>query len=322
MARRYDPTNLFGPIPLRLGARNLRAQGNIRLPTGHLDARGNIRLPSDRLVGTAFPEDNMANRTRNSAFGGSRYSRADPRYGSEDTQPDYATPSSVVPVAPASSVVDTRAGYPTTAAGGTTAIGPGSSAQGDITSPFTGFASAFTPGAAPGIFDNPNIALMQAMKNMGYTDLGANQGLYQMMLPQMNYANQLAMLALGQGSNMGAGANNAALNFMGDYATNLMTPGGQAIDFNKGLAALGTGANPNSVIGQFMNVDDPFQQVKNYQALALPLAASSLHPFFARAFQNAIQQAGDQYTYAMSGPNINAGNFSSFFPGNSPFAGQ
>lgn len=200
-----------------------------------------------------------------------------------------------------------------------TLAGAPGGAGGDLGTPLTGFGQPFLPGAVPMLYDNPELLAMQAMSNLGYGDLAANQGLYQMIRPQMEYANWLAGLALGQGSDLGAGGNNAALNWIGNYAQNLMTPGGNTIDFNAGLNALRAGiGTPNSAISQFLNVDDPAAQVANFKSLALPLAAAGLHPFFARAFQNAVNQAGDQYLLSAA-TNAGAGNFGAFFGAQTPY---
>jgi hypothetical protein len=210
---------------------------------------------------------------------------------------------------------------PSTVTGtGVTPTGSGLGAgQTDLTTPLSGFGKPFMPGALETVYNNPEILAMQAMKNLGYGDIGPNQGLYQMMRPQMDYANWLAALALGTGADLGAGANTAALNWMGDYAQQLMTPGGQGIDFNAGMRNLSAGAgDPNSVISQFLNYGTPEEQVSAFKSLALPLAAAGLHPFFARAFQNSINQAADQYLYS-SVTNPQAGNFAPAFARQSPF---
>lgn len=173
--------------------------------------------------------------------------------------------------------------------------------------PMTGFGQPFAPGQAGMIFDQPQVMLMQAMKNMGYDPL-SNQGVYQSMLPLTDYITALTGIALGQGADYGTMANQAALDFAGQYLTQMMTPGGQNINFNAGLAGLNAAAlNPGSVLGKFLNVEDPRAQISNYKSVALPLAAASLHPLAARAFQNALNLAGDQYLYNMAGPNMQAG---------------
>ena len=225
-------------------------------------------------------------------------------------------PSAVVPMTP-SSVTSTQFGN--TAYNQTAVPSQPGTPGSDLGTPLTGFGQPFLPGAVPMLYDNPELLAMQAMGNLGYGDLAANQGLYQMIRPQMEYANWLAGLALGQGSDLGAGGNNAALNWIGNYATNLMTPGGNTIDFNAGLNALQSGiGNPTSAISQFLNVDDPAAQVANFKSLALPLAAAGLHPFFARAFQNAVNQAGDQYLLSAA-TNAGAGNFGAFFGNQTPY---
>lgn len=188
----------------------------------------------------------------------------------------------------------------------------------DITDPYGGFAKPFLPGMAPTIFNEPQILLQQAMRQQGLNPTGGAGGLYNAVLPFADYANALAMLGLGQGSDLGQGGAEQAINWMGKYFQNLMTPGGRGIDFNEGLRAL-QGAGENSAIGQFLNYStDPREQIQAFKSLALPLAASSLHPLFARAFENALNTNADQYLWSISGPGSATGNFGNYFGQNSP----
>ena len=271
--------------------------------------------PSRRVMGIRSEREQPSGTKKNPPILPRGSARDDPRRRGYPFENLYAPATTTAPtgtVAPTGTTV-------TPSTGGNLVGGAGLGTGSNLGTPLSGFGQPFLPGAVPMLFDNPELLAMQAMQNQGLGDLAANQGLYQMIRPQMEYANWLAGLALGQGADLGAGGNNAALNWIGDYATQLMTPGGNTIDFNAGLNALRTGIGaPDSAISQFLNVDDPAAQVANFKSLALPLAAAGLHPFFARAFQNAVNQAGDQYLLSAA-TNAGAGNFGTFFGNQTPY---
>lgn len=205
--------------------------------------------------------------------------------------------------------------------GGVQPLGVGTTSGSDLMTPWTGFSSAFLPSASGQIFDNPQVMLMQAMQNMGMPMAG-NIGTYQMAAPQTDYANALAFLALGgQGGLQGYGATGDPnmINWMGNYLQQGLTPGGMGIDFTKGLSALQGaigGGGINNPLASLINSGDPSQQIDMYKRIALPLAAASLHPLAARAFQNAINMGADQYLYnTATNPNASAGGFGGLLGG-------
>src|SRR6188768_878883 len=105
----------------------------------------------------------------------------------------------------------------------------------DLTAPYTGFASRYTPGSAEMLFGNPDVILKDVVRDMGMPGAG---GGYFMAQPYMNYANALFALANGGGTDMANGANDVGINYLADYARQLLTPGGQGVQFNQGLSAL------------------------------------------------------------------------------------
>jgi len=177
--------------------------------------------------------------------------------------------------------------------GGTDALG---GAVTDLGAPYTGFAARYTPGSADMLFGNPNIILKDVVRDMG---LPGDGGGYFMAQPYMNYANALFALANGGGTDMANGANGEGINYLADYARNLMTPGGEAIQFDQGLNALQNYA-PGSMLDNLLNIAAPEDQVKNYSNLVNALTAASSHPLWARAMQSFLADRGTDFMSSMA----------------------
>jgi len=180
--------------------------------------------------------------------------------------------------------------------GGGTAVDPLTGAVVDLTEPYTGFASRYTPGSAEMLFGNPNIILKDVVRDMG---LPGDGGGYFMAQPYMNYGNALFALANGGNTDMANGANGTGINFLADYARNLLTPGGQAVQFNQGLDALQNAA-PGSMLDNLLNIAAPEDQVKNYSNLVNALTAASSHPLWARAMQSFLADRGTDFMSSMA----------------------
>lgn len=193
------------------------------------------------------------------------------------------------------------------AGGGAAGGGGGTGVPTDITAPMTGFASRYMPGAAEMLFGNPEVIFRDTLRDMGRTPDG---GLYHLLAPQAAAANALFALGYGGSSDLGMGSNEAGINFINEYARNLATPGGPAINFNAGMAALNNYA-PESALDNLLNAADPEQQIGNYRNLAMSLANSSLHPLMARAFNNFLETRGTDYLSSVARGNAqsNFGNY-------------
>lgn len=181
-------------------------------------------------------------------------------------------------------------------AAASTGVDPLTGAVVDLTAPYTGFAARYTPGSADMLFGNPNIILKDVVRDMG---LPGDGGGYFMAQPYMNYANALFALANGGNTDMANGANDVGINFLADYARNLLTPGGQAVQFNQGLDALQNYA-PGSMLDNLLNIATPEDQVKNYSNLVNALTAASSHPLWARAMQSFLADRGTDFMSSMA----------------------
>lgn len=177
-----------------------------------------------------------------------------------------------------------------------TGVDPLTGAVVDLTAPYTGFASRYTPGSADMLFGNPNIILKDVVRDMGMPGDG---GGYFMAQPYMNYANALFALANGGNTDMANGANDVGINFLADYARNLLTPGGEAVQFDQGLNALQNAA-PGSMLDNLLNLAAPEDQVKNYSNLVNALTAASSHPLWARAMQSFLADRGTDFMSSMA----------------------
>lgn len=194
------------------------------------------------------------------------------------------------------------------AAGGGGAGAPAPVGQiNDILAPMTGFASRYTPASAEMLFANPEVILRDTLRDMGRTPDGA---LFGMLAPQAAAANALFALGYGGTSDLGAGSNEAGINFINDFLRNQGTAGGQAVDFNAGMNALNTFA-PGSALESLLTTGDPEQQIGNYRNIAGALANSSLHPLMARAFNNFLDQRGTDFMSSVARGNAqsNFGNY-------------
>jgi len=140
------------------------------------------------------------------------------------------------------------------------------------------------------------VILKDVVRDMGLPGAG---GGYFMAQPYMNYANALFALANGGGTDMANGANDVGINYLADYARQLLTPGGQGIQFNQGLSALQNYA-PGSMLDNLLNIATPEDQVKNYSSLVNALTAASSHPLWARAMQGFLDDRGTDFMSSMA----------------------
>jgi hypothetical protein len=168
---------------------------------------------------------------------------------------------------------------------------PGGVGDGQV---YDGWAKNVRPGAVPGLIQDPTALLANVMAQMGISAT-TNPGLYGMAAPFADYANALTLLGLGT-TNENAGSNNAALNFMGDYFSNLLTRGARGSDYGAAMQAIkGVGAGTDSPLAAYLNIDDPGGQADAYKSLIMPAAASGLHPLFARALSDKLDMLKTQY---------------------------
>lgn len=185
---------------------------------------------------------------------------------------------------------------------------------------YDGWASGVRPGAVPGLIQNPEALLANVMAQMGISSQ-TNPGLYGMAAPFADYANALTLLGLGT-TNENAGNNNAALNFMGDYFSNLLTRGANGSDYGAAVRAIkGAGSGTDTPLAAYLNIDDPAGQADAYKSLLMPAAASGLHPLFARALSDKLDMLKTQYVQrsAFGSP---PGSFGGMLGSGSVFRGQ
>lgn len=165
-------------------------------------------------------------------------------------------------------------------------------------SPGTGWMSGIAPDAATMLFENPDAFLRQVLSRMGH-DPDAMIGAMQLASPVARNMNELAMIMLGANPDFEAGELNQVGNWMANMLANQLTPGGRFIDFGQGLSnLLGVatgGADQLSALGSILGIDDPAGQTRAFQALATALASASLHPLWARGFQDELSRQGDAY---------------------------
>jgi len=159
--------------------------------------------------------------------------------------------------------------------------------------PLTGWASGIRPDAIPMMYQEPQALLRQVMAKMGMS-AGSNPGLYNMALPNADLVNALALVSMGADPGFEQGNNDAVLNFMGDYFSQGLTPGGRGVDFGAGIDNI-MGAGADTALGGYLNLDDPRGQVQAVKSLIGPLAQAGLHPLFARALDNQINRLADEY---------------------------
>ena len=206
--------------------------------------------------------------------------------------------------------------------GGSSTTGYGSSAG--INAPLTGWASGLKPDMLNTLMvENPDAFLRQIMHQMGL-DPDQNIGAFYAASPYIRNMNELALLMLGGNDDFSAGDLNSAFNWMGNFASQGMTPGGDYINFDQGLSNLmhasatgGTSQNssPGSgldALSSYLTNNNPQGQVDSFMSLLLPLANASLHPLWARALQNEASRVGDAWVSKSAGNDM-PGAFNTFF---------
>jgi hypothetical protein len=195
---------------------------------------------------------------------------------------------------------------PTGGAGVNAGIGgtstPGNSpwntaAGGSFTPQAGGSASAtgatYRPGGAAGsylgdtgagyIFSRPEAMLANQLG-------GASGGLYNMLAPMANGANELFALFNPQG---GTNTNAQGLNFMADYWTKLRAPG----NFINYEGAMGSLLNPRGMLGQLLGDAnlDPREQTEVFSRFWNAIAGATQHPYFAQAMEQMMPNMASEY---------------------------
>jgi hypothetical protein len=117
--------------------------------------------------------------------------------------------------------------------------------------------------------------------------------------PMARNMNELAMIMLGANPDFEQGEWDTTGNWMANFLANSMSPQGRYVDFGQGMDNLlntrTTGADKMSALGSILGIDDPAGQSQAFNSLATSLASSSLHPLWARAFQDELGRQGDAY---------------------------
>lgn len=198
---------------------------------------------------------------------------------------------------------------------GSTSGGQMNGAATGLDQELTGWAEGLKPDMLNTLMlDNREAFLRQIMDKMGL-DPDTNIGALMAASPYIRGMNELALVMLGADPNFETGDMNSAFNWMGDFASQGMTPGGDMIDFSQGLANLmgaATGGDSLNALESYLNINDPQGQVDAMMSLAVPLANASLHPYWADAFSREMSRQGDAWTSKSSGNNM-TGAFNSFF---------
>jgi hypothetical protein len=149
-------------------------------------------------------------------------------------------------------------------------------------------------------------------------DPDQNIGALQAALPYINDMNQLALVMLGGNQNYDTGDLDKTVQWLGNYVGQGMTPGGSYANFNQGLGNLmgaDTGGSNLGPLASYLQIADPGGQVDAFNSLAVPLANASLHPLWARAFQDELNRQGAAYVSRMTGGTTNANGFNDFLAG-------
>lgn len=265
---------------------------------------------SQQFQKDAAAAQNFVNRfqkpaTTSGSLGGGTYNRGTGSAGSipyNPVSPGYAA----VTAASNSSPVG---GY------GSTSGGQMNGAATGLDQELTGWAEGLKPDMLNTLMlDNREAFLRQIMDKMGL-DPDTNIGALMAASPYIRGMNELALVMLGADPNFETGDMNSAFNWMGDFASQGMMPGGDMIDFSQGLANLmgaATGGDSLNALESYLNINDPQGQVDAMMSLAVPLANASLHPYWADAFSREMSRQGDAWTSKSSGNNM-TGAFNSFF---------
>lgn len=191
--------------------------------------------------------------------------------------------------------------------GGGAAAGGGGAAPVAMGAPYQGFAARYMPGSAEMLFSNPDVILRDTLRDMGRDP---DEGLYYMLEPLAQAANALFALGYGTTSDLGAGSNEAGINFTNDFLRNQATVGGNAVDYNQGLNALHN-YEGGSAMDSMLNLANPEDQISNYRGLHAALANTSLHPVMARAANAFLDARGTDFMSSVARGNAqsNFGNY-------------
>lgn len=192
--------------------------------------------------------------------------------------------------------------------------GSGSGATG-LDQELTGWASGLKPDMLTAlIMGNPDAFLRQIAHRMGL-DPDENIGALQAAAPYIQGMNELALVMLGGNDDYEVGDMNSIFNWMGDFASQGMSPGGSMIDFSQGLNNLlgaDTGGSGLNALESALQIGTPQEQANKMMSLAGNLASSSLHPYWADAFIGELGRQGDAWVSKNAGNNM-TGGFNTFF---------
>lgn len=186
--------------------------------------------------------------------------------------------------------------------GGSSSGGGSANTSEGINQNFTGWAAGpygngIKPDMAVQLMENPDAFLRQVMFINGY-DPDRDLGIAGSASPYIQDMNQLALIMLGANPGYGSGDLNTTLNWMGNFVNQGLTPGGEYLNFQQGLnnlTANGGGSNATPLYSHLTNNLTSQGQASEFLGLASALANASLHPLWARAFQDEVRRQGDAY---------------------------
>jgi hypothetical protein len=180
---------------------------------------------------------------------------------------------------------------------------------------FTGWAEGLKPDMLiPLMLGNPDAFLRQIMDGMGM-DPDQNIGALAAAAPYIQGMNELALVMLGGQDDYEQGDLNRTFNWMGDFASQGMTPGGNGVDFSQGLDNIlgsATGGDSLNALASALTNGTPQEQANKMMSLGGRLAEASLHPYWADAFIGELGRQGDAWVSKSAGNDM-PGAFHSFF---------
>jgi len=123
-------------------------------------------------------------------------------------------------------------------------------------------------------------------------DDNRNLGIYGMTEPYADYANALFLALNGQDAD--GGTKEQFTQWLGDYFSDLMTPGGSGIDWR---TALGNINNPSagSPLASYLAIGDPSDQLGNYLRLSSAPINAAFHPLIANAIMKRLAMSGTDF---------------------------
>ncbi len=201
--------------------------------------------------------------------------------------PTGASPSSMAALQNASIAAAAQAAQiPQTGSG----FGYNDAPQGGFTNngdSWTGFSQRYAPAYADILLSNPTQIFYDTASAMGLQQPGGEMGAVQALAP---YAELMPLLYAMQNSGRGnAGSREAQVNFVNDFAQNMLTPGGQDISLQGMMSAIY--GNPD--MQELYNTGNPAQNVNELNNLISGTAALSFNP----VLRNMVQARNDRLAY-------------------------